>query len=120
MKKVILAAVSCMILIKVASAQPRDAGQAVVPRGWEAEDSVRFGIYDIKASTEYSSSARVQAEPLADSLQGMWEEAYGATIPANAPYTGLRRGYMHKSRSPSRLETGGFCSELAGKAPQEN
>jgi hypothetical protein len=93
MKKSLVVSLFSVLSI-ISFAQERDAGQAVVPIGWENEDSIRFGIFDIKASTEYSSPARAQAEALADSLQGTWEESY-SSIPYNALYTGLRRGYMH-------------------------
>lgn len=90
MKKIV--ALCFLVLSGITYCQPRNAGQAVVPKGWENEDSIRFGVFNIWEST-HDSPTKPQADSLADSLQANFEHAFGIILDSE-PYVGKRRGYM--------------------------
>lgn len=70
-------------------AQPRDAGQMVVPRGWESEDSLRWGIFSVQGAL----STAPEADSLLNDLEVTFDPEWGGIAP-NTPFSAKRKGIL--------------------------
>jgi hypothetical protein len=98
-----LTALTLLLLLPItAYSQARDAGQAVVPRGYEDQDSIRFDIGEFMQAlqpTETPNSPpgmkREDIDALVDEVQGTYQFDWGY-LPADAP-AGKRKGSTARS-----------------------
>lgn len=74
-----------------AGAQDRTAGQAVVPAGWENEDSVRFAIFNIAAAKDNAIDYPSHVDSLMDVYEVNWQHQFGPLNSATEVY-GKRKG----------------------------
>ncbi len=95
----IIVLLSLLLSIDVV-AQSRDAGQMVVPSGWETEDSLRWGVFDIHGAGNTDSLAT-----LLDQMQFNFNHEWGGRA-STIDFKGKRRGMMswgHINYPPNSL-----------------
>lgn len=96
MKKLLFAIV-ILLGMTSANAQDRTSGQAVVPRGYESEDSIRFHVFNMQTMHDENYATNPgYMDSVADDIFVTFEGAWG-DLPASKPLVGKRKGIMARN-----------------------